>query len=338
MKTNKILLNISLISLPLIPTTVLAASCKKEEKVKKYYNSKGVSYKDIKLNSFYEGIEPKDYAKIGKLFYKKTTLSKKHPITGALTTWQGTYWEKFNYRDMTVTGWSDGDTLKADWIDGGGIKRACKIRISGIDTLEEGTPTVKRRERALAALDHRYANSIIPKGAKIRAIAENWANSSYDRLVANIFFDKPGEEQGKFYRNFSTEMLAGGWTLPRFSSGETGAFTSNYNEKEFDSPFALMLPYMAYAFNEGIEQNRGFYNPESYKYKGVENDVKNGGRGEAMVSPYEFTLEYVDHGIGMIANGGGEYILSAEFSKFDKLEPNNSIFAFIDSRNKQYGL
>ena len=63
----------------------------------------------------------------------------------------------------------------------------------------------------------------------------------------------------------------------------------------------LILPYLAYAFNDGIAKKRGFY----------EKDFKN---------PYEFSENYKSHGTSLISESEG--ILSSKFSKYEKNEKN----------------
>ena len=150
-------------------------------------------------------------------------------------------------------------------------------------------------------------------------VSPNWANKTYDRYLADLFF---GEN---FERNFSTEMLAGGYTLPRLPwNGEyLASFRSNYNHKIKETYTDLILPYLAYAFNDGIAKKRGFYNWKN-------EELKQAGL-EYFKNPYQFSANYKSHGTSLISESEG--ILSSKFSKYRKNE-KNQLFRWIQHTNK----
>ena len=74
----------------------------------------------------------------------------------------------------------------------------------------------------------------------------------------------------------------------------------------------LILPYLAYAFNDGIAKKRGFY----------KKDFRN---------PYQFSANYKSHGTSLISESEG--ILSSKFSKYRKNE-KNQLFRWIQHTNK----
>jgi len=98
-------------------------------------------------------------------------------------------------------------------------------------------------------------------------------------------------------------MLAGGYTLPRlpWNHEYLASFRANYNKKIKEMFTDLILPYLAYAFNDGIAKKRGFY----------KKDFKN---------PYQFSANYKSHGTSLISESEG--ILSSKFSKYSKNEKN----------------
>ena len=150
-------------------------------------------------------------------------------------------------------------------------------------------------------------------------VSPNWANKTYDRYLADLFF---GEN---FERNFSTEMLAGGYTLPRLPwNGEyLASFRSNYNRKVKEAYTDLILPYLAYAFNDGIAKKRGFYNWKNQ-------ELKQAGL-KYFKNPYQFSANYKSHGTSLISESEG--ILSSKFSKYRKNE-KNQLFRWIQHTNK----
>lgn len=59
--------------------------------------------------------------------------------------------------------------------------------------------------------------------------------------------------------------MANGYTLPRIGDDDKFQFRDSYTQIRKRSIQGILLPYFAYAFNEGIEKKRGFYNPERIK-------------------------------------------------------------------------
>ncbi|WP_412031527.1 hypothetical protein [Metamycoplasma buccale] len=304
MKGRKSLCLLSnLISISLISPLVVSCARTKE-------------YKTLKLNNTYD-LPLQDFNKVGKLFDKKVTRNVKNKKTGAFEDATYSYWEWLGYAEAKITHWRDGDTFDAEItkapfetiVSSSSLKVGDKIavRIPTIDTLEEHGSNVSEKEKELAKLDHAYAEKLIPVGTTVRLLSSNWANKSYDRHIANAFF---GEN---FEQNFATSMLAGGYTLPRIGDDVKSAFRDDYQESIKNSIYGLLLPYLAYAYNWGIENKKGFY----------EKHFKN---------PYEFSKAYESHG-EMI--NSGKYILSQAYSQDSNIDFKNNIFKFIEKMNKK---
>lgn len=318
MKKLKLLIPIVSISSLMSSFSLLSVSCTDYEKTKL------LEHPDNKEG--FNGLPLKEYSKVGKLLNQKVTQKaqsdEKDPQTGLpkLEEYTETYWDWFHSMEGEITKVVDGDTVYAritklpkkigNYSTTFKVGQIIKLRIPSIDTLEEHVPNkeVDPVEKAYALRDHAFAESLLPVGTKVRMVSPNWANKTYDRYLADLFF---GEN---FERNFSTEMLAGGYTLPRLPwNGEyLASFRSNYNRKVKETYTDLILPYLAYAFNDGIAKKRGFY----------EKDFKN---------PYQFSANYKSHGTSLISESEG--ILSSKFSKYRKNE-KNQLFRWIQHTNK----
>ncbi|MDD1358500.1 thermonuclease family protein [Metamycoplasma hyosynoviae] len=282
-------------------------------------------------------VEFKNYQKIGKVFDQKVkgivNLIEDPTSPVVRVEKEHTYWEWFSYVDAEIISITDGDTLKVKIltdpfsVDGSPNTKVVKgqefkLRISSIDTLEEHKPNggeVNEIEKNFAALDHKYAEKLIPVGSKVRLISDNWQNTSYNRLVTSLFF---GEN---YERNFSCEMLAGGYTLPRIQDRRK-QFQADYLTKgKKNSILTLLLPYLAYAYNEGIAEKRGFYSktdPEVIKLKKHYN-LK-------IDTVYELADLYKEHGD---MAGQGEYILSPKYSTNPDNKTDN-IFRFMKKNSR----
>ena len=325
MKKLKLLIPIVSISSLMSSFSLLSVSCiHRKDKIIDYDETKLLEHPDNKEG--FNGLPLKEYSKVGKLLNQKVTKKaqseKTDPQTGLpiLKEYTETYWDWFHSMEGEITKVVDGDTVYAKITklpkEIGNYKTTFKVgdiiklRIPSIDTFEEHVPgqEVDPVEKAYALRDHAFAESLIPVGTKVRMVSPNWSSKTYDRYVADLFF---GEN---FERNFSTEMLAGGYTLPRlpWNHEYLTSFRANYNKKIKEMFTDLILPYLAYAFNDGIAKKRGFY----------EKDFKN---------PYEFSENYKSHGTSLISESEG--ILSSKFSKYEKNE-KNQLFRWIQHTNK----
>ena len=330
MKKLKLLIPIVSISSLMSSFSLLSVSCTDYEKTKL------LEHPDNKEG--FNGLPLKEYSKVGKLLNQKVTQKaqsdeKPDPQTGLpkFKEYTETYWDWFHSMEGEITKVVDGDTVYAkitklpkkigNYETTFKVGNIIKLRIPSIDTLEEHVPNkeVDPIEKAYALRDHAFAESLLPVGTKVRMVSPNWANKTYDRYLADLFF---GEN---FERNFSTEMLAGGYTLPRLPwNGEyLASFRSNYNHKIKETYTDLILPYLAYAFNDGIAKKRGFYN---WKNK----ELKQAGL-EYFKNPYQFSANYKSHGTSLISESEG--ILSSKFSKYRKNE-KNQLFRWIQHTNK----
>lgn len=330
MKKLKLLIPIVSISSLMSSFSLLSVSCTDYEKTKL------LEHPDNKEG--FNGLPLKEYSKVGKLLNQKVTQKaqsdeKPDPQTGLpkFKEYTETYWDWFHSMEGEITKVVDGDTVYAkitklpkkigNYETTFKVGEIIKLRIPSIDTLEEHVPNkeVDPIEKAYALRDHAFAESLLPVGTKVRMVSPNWANKTYDRYLADLFF---GEN---FERNFSTEMLAGGYTLPRLPwNGEyLASFRSNYNHKIKETYTDLILPYLAYAFNDGIAKKRGFYN---WKNK----ELKQAGL-EYFKNPYQFSANYKSHGTSLISESEG--ILSSKFSKYRKNE-KNQLFRWIQHTNK----
>lgn len=330
MKKLKLLIPIVSISSLMSSFSLLSVSCTDYEKTKL------LEHPDNKEG--FNGLPLKEYSKVGKLLNQKVTQKaqsdeKPDPQTGLpkFKEYTETYWDWFHSMEGEITKVVDGDTVYAkitklpkkigNYETTFKVGEIIKLRIPSIDTLEEHVPNkeVDPIEKAYALRDHAFAESLLPVGTKVRMVSPNWANKTYDRYLADLFF---GEN---FERNFSTEMLAGGYTLPRLPwNGEyLASFRSNYNHKIKETYTDLILPYLAYAFNDGIAKKRGFYNWKNKK-------LKQAGL-EYFKNPYQFSANYKSHGTSLISESEG--ILSSKFSKYRKNE-KNQLFRWIQHTNK----
>lgn len=330
MKKLKLLIPIVSISSLMSSFSLLSVSCTDYEKTKL------LEHPDNKEG--FNGLPLKEYSKVGKLLNQKVTQKaqsdeKPDPQTGLpkFKEYTETYWDWFHSMEGEITKVVDGDTVYAkitklpkkigNYETTFKVGDIIKLRIPSIDTLEEHVPNkeVDPIEKAYALRDHAFAESLLPVGTKVRMVSPNWANKTYDRYLADLFF---GEN---FERNFSTEMLAGGYTLPRLPwNGEyLASFRSNYNHKIKETYTDLILPYLAYAFNDGIAKKRGFYNWKN-------EELKQAGL-EYFKNPYQFSANYKSHGTSLISESEG--ILSSKFSKYRKNE-KNQLFRWIQYTNK----
>lgn len=329
MKKLKLLIPIVSISSLMSSFSLLSVSCTDYEKTKL------LEHPDNKEG--FNGLPLKEYSKVGKLLNQKVTQKaqsdEKDPQTGLpkLEEYTETYWDWFHSMEGEITKVVDGDTVYAritklpkkigNYSTTFKVGQIIKLRIPSIDTLEEHVPNkeVDPVEKAYALRDHAFAESLLPVGTKVRMVSPNWANKTYDRYLADLFF---GEN---FERNFSTEMLAGGYTLPRLPwNGEyLASFRSNYNRKVKETYTDLILPYLAYAFNDGIAKKRGFYNWKNQ-------ELKQAGL-KYFKNPYQFSANYKSHGTSLISESEG--ILSSKFSKYSKNE-KNQLFRWIQHTNK----
>lgn len=329
MKKLKLLIPLVSISSLMSSFSLLSVSCTDYEKTKL------LEHPDNKEG--FNGLPLKEYSKVGKLLNQKVTQKaqsdEKDPQTGLpkLEEYTETYWDWFHSMEGEITKVVDGDTVYAritklpktigNYSTTFKVGQIIKLRIPSIDTLEEHVPNkeVDPVEKAYALRDHAFAESLLPVGTKVRMVSPNWANKTYDRYLADLFF---GEN---FERNFSTEMLAGGYTLPRLPwNGEyLASFRSNYNRKVKETYTDLILPYLAYAFNDGIAKKRGFYNWKNQ-------ELKQAGL-KYFKNPYQFSANYKSHGTSLISESEG--ILSSKFSKYRKNE-KNQLFRWIQHTNK----
>ena len=269
-----------------------------------------------------EPIPLKEYSKVGKLLNRKFN--------------KYSYWSLMGACEATLTSYSDGDTMNfsvkkqpKELAHDDGILDYKKedfpstfaVRISLIDTLEEHLPggIVSPAEKALAQEDKAFAEQMLPIGSTVRVVPpDGKITKSYNRIVAHIFF---GEH---FEKNYSVELVANGYTLPRIGDDDKFQFRDSYTQIKKNSIQGILLPYFAYAFNEGIEKKRGFYNPKRIK------EGKTFFRNVA-----EFNKMYITHGNLMPFL---EYVLDSKFSSLKLKEKNTrkySLFYDLMVLNKE---
>ncbi|AWX42877.1 Uncharacterised protein [Metamycoplasma cloacale] len=261
-----------------------------------------------------------NYHEVGREFDKtfETTVFDRKNATRVKKTIN--YWQKFSYVDGEVVSMADGDTITVkaetdswsyEWqTPAFKVGQLLKVRIESIDTLEENVPNVQvdPEEKKWAQRDHEFAAKLLPIGSKVRLAFANVSNMTYDRVVAHVFF---GEN---YWRNFSVEMLAGAVTLARIGETEIASYEANYNENIKESPSSILLPYLAYAFNEGISEKKGFYNPSNDEY---------------FESPAEFSKMYKAHG-EMLPQS--LYILDPALAPKGYTVSSRNIYHFIKSK------
>lgn len=276
-----------------------------------------------------EPIPLKEYSKVGKLLDRKFQFE-----TGE----EYSYWDLMGACEATLTSYSDGDTMNFKVEDSGQPKplklkngfpaiekpkfpQTFSVRISLIDTLEEHIPggTVNPKEKALAQEDKAFAEEMLPVGSKVKVVPpDGKITYSYTRIVAHIFFG------ANFEKNYSIELVSNGYTLPRIGDDDKFQFRDSYTQIRKQSIQGILLPYFAYAFNEGIEKKRGFYNPERI------NEGKTFFRNVA-----EFNKMYITHGNLMPFL---EYVLDSKFSSMKLKEKNTrkySLFYDLMVLNKE---
>jgi len=321
---KKIKKNILFWALPLISLSSLplaALSCGK------------LDYQKMVIDKKFGLDEPKpvplaQYSKVGKLLDKKFQFG-----TGEVYS----YWDLMGTCEATLTSYSDGDTMNFKVEDSGQPKPlklnglpaiekskfppTFSVRISLIDTLEEHIPggTVDPKEKALAQEDKAFAEKMLPVGSKVKVVPpDGKITYSYSRIVAHIFFG------ANFEKNYSVELVANGYTLPRISDDDKFQFRDSYTQIRKHSIQGILLPYFAYAFNEGIEKKRGFYNPKR---------IKEGKTFFKNVA--EFNKMYKTHGNMMPFL---EYVLDPKFSSLELEEKNTrkySLFYDLTVLNKE---
>lgn len=314
MSKKKLFSAIALVAVTVMPAT-LAVSCVKTPK-------DVLSLKDKQLNSSFNNLKMSEYQKVGTIFDKQVTINAKNPITDKIESRTTTLWELFQYLEGEVVRVTDGDTLviritKQPYAREGTnppadlqIGTEISVRIPFIDTLEEhthGDNTVDPEEKRLALQDHEFAEKLLPVGTKVRLVSDNWSNKTYNRYTAAVFF---GEG---YQRNFSTEMLAGGYTLPRLANDVGGRFRTYFKMDVKASVSSYILPFLAYAYNEGVHEKRGFYQSE----------VKD---------PYDLASKYKSHGEGIIE--AGRYILSQYYIQSGEVNEQTNIFKWLGKELK----
>ena len=319
-KKNILFWAIPLISLSSLP--LVALSCRK------------LDYQKMVIDKKFGLDEPEpvplaQYSKVGKLLNKKFQFE-----TGK----EYSYWDLMGACEATLTSYSDGDTMNFKVEDSGQPKPlklkkgfpdiekpkfppTFSVRISLIDTLEEHLKggTVNPKEKALAQEDKAFAEKMLPVGSKVKVVLPDGTfKYSYDRIVAHIFFG------ANFEKNYSIELVANGYTLPRIGDDDKFQFRDSYTQIRKHSIQGILLPYFAYAFNEGIEKKRGFYNPKRIK------------KGKAFFKNVaEFNQMYITHGSLMPFL---EYVLDPKFSSLELEEKNTrkySIFYDLTVLNKE---
>ena len=331
-KKNILFWTLPLISLSSLP--LVAFSCKDKDLSKDEDLSKvgKLDHHDMTINEEFgfdkpEPIPLKEYSKVGKLLDRKFKYNSGNEYS---------YWDLMGACEATLISYSDGDTMnfsvkeqpKVLTLNNGivvnkeNFPSTFAVRISLIDTLEEHIPggTVSPAEKALAQEDKAFAEQMLPVGSTVRVVPHDWKiTKSYNRIVAHVFF---GEH---FEKNYSVELVANGYTLPRIGDDDKLQFLYSYNQAKKENIQGFLLPYFAYAFNDGIENKKGFYNP---------NRANQGKTFFKNVS--EFNKMYITHGNLMPYL---EYILDSKFSTMKSLKQKNtnkySLFHHLLELNKE---
>lgn len=294
----------------IVPTIMI--SCQQKEPLTPENSSANIKTFEFKgLPKMYE------LDKVGSIFDNKTIVEdlngKEHEIT---------LWDYFHAVEGEITHLADGDTVTIKVTKQPKklpfeetpvvVNEVMSLRISNIDTLEENTNKVSDRERSLAEMDHKFADSLL-LGQKVRVISENWSKQSYNRFVANVFY---GEN---FNRNFGVDMLANGYTLARMETIDFNIFSSKYKTNRLISDpdiRSLLMPYLAFAINYGYQAKKGFY-----------------GDPVNLASPLALSREYAEHDKDMINNS--DMILRPEYLPYPNLaKPSNNIYKFFEKIKK----
>ncbi|BAP39650.1 thermonuclease family protein [Metamycoplasma canadense] len=308
----------------LLSVSVVSISC--SIKSKEFYD-------DLELNDTFV-INKSEYNKVGKIFDKKIQYKKiVNWETQEVKTVEETLWEFFSGIEGTVESIADGDTLtvKVDkqLSTNKGIPKKgqlVKVRIPLIDTLEQNTSDVKEREKKLSHLDWDYVKSIIPIGSKVRLISDNLSNNSYDRIVSYVFFGQ------NFEKNFSIEMLANGWTLPRIGKDEFKTFTFDFKKDLKSSVASYLIPFAAYAFNFGYTNKKGFYAKE-----GVNITLNNKEENIKFNYPQDLSNEYKSHGEDLM-NDAYRFLYPFNIERNKRkifLNKENNFYEFLRFVNKK---
>ncbi|WP_369085723.1 hypothetical protein AB5V95_02060 [Metamycoplasma spumans] len=295
---KKLFLLLPLTTIATIPVAMV--SCQKGDPLVSKFNYTGMP----KVNEIH---------KVGSIFDNETTVTDLEGNEQKVT-----LWDYFHAVEGEIISTADGDTITIRVTKQPNklpseknpvvVDEVMRLRISNIDTLEENTPGVSDREKSLAAIDHEFADSLV-LNQKVRVISQNWSNKTYDRHVANVFFGKD------YQRNFGVEMLANGYTLARLDRIDYGIFLAKYEENRlFSDPDirSLLMPYLAYAINDGYENKKGFY-----------------GAPINLANPMALSQEYAEHDKDMINNSS--MILRPEYLPYPNLaKPKNNIYKYFE--------
>ncbi|MGX9395194.1 thermonuclease family protein [Mycoplasma sp. 1781] len=308
---------------PIFTFPLLSVSCQ-NEKTKEYYDN-------LKLNATFL-FEPSNYHSVGKTLDNVIETEIIDDVEKGTTKKIAlSLWENFGAVEGQVTQVFDGDTIevtikknltsKTTFENGQKIK----IRIPLIDTLEQNTKGTTERERKLSNLDSAYVENIL-QGKNVRLVSDNWSNNSYSRYVAYVFFGD------SFEKNFSIEMLANGWTLPRIGALDFKTFVNDYEKTEKSAVLSYLLPYAARAFNDGYFNNKGFYAKE-----GVNISVGGQDLNLKFKLPVDLSKEYQAHGSDLI-NDAYQFMYPFNIEKKNKqkfVNPQNNIFEFLGTKQSK---
>lgn len=308
---------------PTLAMPLVAISCVNKDA--KYYD-------ELQLNSTFS-VEKEDIDKVGNIFDQKVDITRiKNLETREEETVNISLWEVYSAIDAEIVKIYDGDTMlvrvleKNERTTAFNVGDEIKIRIALIDTLEQNVRDVTEREKKLAHLDSEYVESILPANTRVRIISENWSDGSYDRKIGYLFFGENYEQ------NFSINMLANGWTLPRINNNELKNFITDYEKIKKSSIKSYLLPYIARAFNHGYTKQRGFYAKD-----GV-NVVLNGtSQNIKFYTPMDLAKEYIAHGSSLMSDAY-QFLYPFNIEKNNAKKFNNAqnnIYEFLDKVNNK---
>ncbi|MCY2903024.1 thermonuclease family protein [Mycoplasmopsis arginini] len=308
------------LSVPMLSIPFVAISCSNENQD---------FFDNLNLNSTFV-VEKDKIEEVGKIF--DSTIETEEIInfeTKEKRIVSKSLWEKFSAVDGKITRIFDGDTVEVvienklvESNNAFNVGDKVKVRIPLIDTLEQNVKDVTEREKKLSHIDTEYVHNVLKPGTKVRLISDNWTDGSYDRKIAYLFF---GEG---FKKNFSIDMLANGWTLPRINNNDLIAFISDFNNVDKSSVKSYLLPFVARAFNHGYINKKGFYVNE-----GVNITLNNKQINIKFNLPMDLAKEYIAHGSTLMSDAY-QFLYPFNIEKKNRPKfgnPKNNIYEFLKS-------
>lgn len=255
-----------------------------------------------------------DYHKVGQIFDTEVTYPVVDRVSGESIDQKSTLWDFFNAFEGDVISQADGDTVTiritkapADpKIQDFPVGKEVRIRIPLIDTLEDSRApgyAGGEEETRLSSIDSKYMGDLLKShGNHVRVVVDG-VEKTYDRYVGYVFFGN------NFEKNWSTEMLAAGYTLARLDGGVFNFFKSDYDLKIKSKVSCFLFPFIAAAATDGVKEKRGFYEEGKYGIK----------------TPADLAAKYKTH--------GGDKLLSDTYILLNPSLIPQKIFKALDNQN-----